>query len=172
MLAWAIGLLGRVSLSGWLLGGLVAAFLAYAAGSQIVLHRRQVALDAALADKAVLSGQLDQVQALNASNLRILAQMEENHQRDLADLGARLERAQKAGRTLYVVQQENARDPDASRPLGDVCPVLDRYLERVRAEGGAAAEGGGGDPRGGAQAPGRPAGLPGRAAGAAAPVGR
>lgn len=172
MLAWIASLIRGVSLTGWVLGGAAAAALAYVAGSQLVLHNRQAALDAALADKAILSSQLDQVQALNADNLRVLAQMEEDHRHDLEDLGAKLARAQKAGRTLIVVQQENARDPDAGRPLGDVCPLLDRYLERVRDEGGTAAAGGGGDPGSREEAPGRPADVRGRAGGPASTMGR
>lgn len=179
MLSWIARLVGGIGLSGWLLGALALAAAGYVATTQIVLHRRQVALDDAMAAaqtlsarNATLAGQLDQLEAVNRGNVETMARLQADHQRDLADLGAKLARAQKAGTRLTVIRMENARDPDASRPLGDVCPMLDRYLERVRTEGGAAAEGGGGDPRGGAQAPGRPADLPGRAAGPAAPVGR
>lgn len=176
MLAWIGRLVGGIGLSGWLLGGLAAALVA----QQVVLHNRQRALDDAVAAgqtlsarNATLTGQLDQLQALNAQNVETLARIQADHARDLADIEAKLARAKKVGRTLYVVQQENARDPDANRPLDDVCPLLDRFLERVRDEGGAApAAGGGGGPGGREEAPARPTDVRGRAGGAAAPVGR
>ncbi|BBK37672.1 hypothetical protein STAQ_27500 [Allostella sp. ATCC 35155] len=173
-------LLGGIGIPGWLLGGLVLAAAGYVATTQVVLHNRQKALDAAVAAgqtlsarNATLTGQLDQLQALNARNVETLARLQADHDRDLADLDAKLARAEKAGRTLYLVQQENARDPDANRPLGDVCPLLDRFLERVRDEGGAApAPGGGGDPGGREEAPARPADVRRRAGSSAAPVDR
>lgn len=180
MIAWIARLAGGISLSGWLLGALALAAAGYVATTQVVLRNRQAALDDAVAAaqalsarNATLTSQLDQVQALNAQNVETLARIQADHARDLGDLGARLARAQKAGRTLIVVQQENARDPDASKPLADACPLLHRFLERVRSEGGATpAAGGGGDPGGREEAPGGPADLRGRAGGAAAPVGR
>lgn len=171
-------LLGGIGLSGWLLAGLALAAAGYVATTQVVLHNRQRALDDAVAAgqtlsarNATLTGQLDQLQALNAQNVETLARIQADHVRDLADLEAKLARAEKAGRTLYIVQQENARDPDASKPLADACPLLDRFLERVRDEGGGTpAAGGGGGQGGREEAPARPADLRGRAGGAAAPV--
>lgn len=140
MLAWIGRLLGGIGLSGWLLGGLAASLVA----QQVVLHNRQRALDDAVAAgqklsarNATLTGQLDQLQALNAQNVETLARIQADHARDLADLAGQLERALKAGTALTVIRMEIARDPDASQLLADRCGPLDRFLDRLRQSGAA-----------------------------------
>lgn len=160
MLSWIARLAAGVSLSGWLLGALALAAAGYVATTQIVLHRRQAALDDALAAAQTLAGrnatltsQLDQVQALNASNLRVLAEMQADHQRDLADLAARARQAETAARDLAQWRVDNARDQDATAALADRCAALDRLFDRLHDGTGAAAPGGGQGRAGGDSAP-------------------
>lgn len=180
MLAWIGRLLGGIGVSGWLLGGLALAAAGYVATTQIVLHNRQSALDDAVAAaqtlsarNATLTGQLDQLQALNAQNVETLARIQADHARDMSDLAGQLERARKAGTALTVIRMEIARDPDASQLLADRCGPLDRFLDRLPTGGGAAAAGGDENRARGGASPGAAAPVPGRAAGTAiAPDGR
>lgn len=155
---------------GWWLVAIVGAVaLGYIGTTQFVLHQRQAALDAAVARNATLERDLDALADVNDANLETAKQLRADHARDLADLAARIDRAERVRRNLVVVRMENARDPDAARPLADACPILDRYFDRVRAEGGGAPDRGQGG-AGGSEAPGRAAGLQGRAPAAAAGV--
>lgn len=170
MFAWIARLLGGIGLSGWLLGGAAAAAIAYIAGSQLVLHNRQRALDDAVAAaqtlaarNATLTGQLDHVERLNLENLATLAELRADEARAMADVSAQLERARKAGTALTVIRMEIARDPDASQLLADRCGPLDRLLDRLSAPGGTAAAGGDEDRASGGPASGAAAPVPGRA---------
>ncbi len=129
----------------WLVGAVTIPVVGYVAGSQLVLHRRQQALDDSLAtsarlvkEKALLQTQLDQVVGINTENLKELALLRAGHARDMADIEAELGRARKAGGRLIVVYTEAARDPDAKSLLADACPAADRYLDRLRREAGGA----------------------------------
>lgn len=153
----------------WLLGGIVLAVTGYVGTTQLVLHNRQKALDAAVetatklaADKQRLQDQVDDLAGINDDNLQTLDELRADHERDLGDLQAELARRKKAGMRLTVVRMENARDPDAARPLADACPMLDRFLERVRAEGGAGNPDRDADRAGGIAPAGGAAGLQGR----------
>lgn len=167
MLAWIARLAGGISLSGWLLGALALAAAGYVATTQLVLNRRQAALDDAVAAgaqltarNAALTGQIEQLQALNASNLRALAEMQADRQRDLADIQARAQRSEAAARDLADQKVRNAQDQDATAALADRCAALDRLFDRLHDGTGAAAPDRGQGRAGGGEAPGSPAGLP------------
>ncbi|BBK30596.1 hypothetical protein STHU_12300 [Allostella humosa] len=157
---------GRVPILAWAMAAAIAAAALWiwverdaAAGWR---HRAA----AAEARAALLGTQLDEATAINAGNLAELDRLRRAHARDLADMAADLARSRKAGTRLTVVRQEIARDPDASQPLADRCPAVDRLFDRLLARPGVAAD----DPdrAGGDAAPGRPAGLPAGATAAAA----
>ncbi len=155
-LSWVTGLLPGW---GWAILGIVATAAAWIwiERGEAAEWREKAATAQALA--ATLETQLDQIQELNRRNLETLAHVRADHDRALADVAADLARARKARMQLTIVRMENARDPDASRPLADVCPVLDRYLDRLYHARSAAAAGGDRDPAGGDAPPGRAAGV-------------
>lgn len=155
----------------WLLGALGAAVVAYVGATQLTLHNRQKALDAALERSATLAGQLDQVQGINRQNVVTLERLRADHSKAMGDVLAELERRRKAGARLTVVRQEIARDPDASLLLADRCPALDRFFDRMQ-PAGAAAPDRDADRAGSGPAPGGPAVVRGGAAPAAGPAHR
>ena len=170
-MGWLLKLFTGGAAIWWIAGVAALAVGGYVVTTQVVLANRQEALDDALAasqklaaEKATLTGQVDQLQRLNTLNLETLAQIRADHVAAVSDLESQIERARKAGTRLTVVRMENARDPDAARPLAEACPLLDRYLDRsLRDSAGAAAgadrdadrAGGGAAPRGAAAVPGR-----------------
>lgn len=170
MFRWVAGMVAKIGGAGWLMGGLAVAAAAYVGGSQIVLHNRQKALEAATEKIGALQGTIDTLTDINDQNLDQLEALRAQRARDERDLRAALDRAEKVRRTLVVVRMENARDPDASRPLADACPILDRYFGRMRAVAGA--DGRGADRAGSGVAARLAADLPGSARAAPARPGR
>lgn len=165
ILSW---LTGR-SLSTWIIGVAAIAAAGYVGATQLVLHNRQSALDDAVAagqklaaTNATLTSQLDQVTTLNAGNLRVLAELQADHQRDLADIQARSSRAEAIARDLAELKVRNAQDPDADATLADRCPALDRLFDRMfEPDAPGAAPGDRDEDRARRdQAPGRPAVVP------------
>lgn len=145
-------LLFRLGVRTALLAAAVLGVVVYVGWTQAALSARTAETTAAVAQAEALSRDLDTAVEVNATNAKIAEERARQNARDMADVLSRLRRTEARNAALQERTRQNARDPDARRLAADVCPALDRWLDRLRDSGAGAAPGGAN--------PGRPAARP------------